>query len=168
MIQPQVSPDLITQHATGSSAVPLALCWPGSGVCSLSSLSRWLPTQTRQQSDFGPQTLDDAVGALSSADITESLASPSPRSQRLRLACRNQWVDPKTQRHTEKMSWHSFIWLKQDNTDKYSEAGDNRTCRIPQLSHTSFYEKVSGQSRFRRDDELLWIFTCVFSLKIET
>lgn len=152
MIQPQVSPDLITQHATGSSAVPLVVFGLGLGSVHFQALHADFQ---HKHAAVRPCPVDDTVGALSSTDIAESLASPSPRSQRLRLARRNQWVDPKTQRHMEKMNRHPFIWLKQNNTDKYSAAGDRHTYRIPQLSHTSSYEKVSGQSRFRRDDELL-------------
>lgn len=109
----------------------------------------------RQQSDFGP--VDDTVGSLSSADITESLASPSPRSQRLGLALRNQWVDPITQRHSGKNELPLFHLVKAGQHRQILSVGRHiHAYRNPRLSHTRFYEnKVSGQRRFRRDNELL-------------
>lgn len=119
IIHPAISPDGFTQHATGSS-VPLAVCWPWSGVCSASSVTAPTSNTNTQQSQFGSvaDTAEAFPSTLNAADITESLASPTARSQRLGLALSNQWVDLITQTCTctEKKNWRWFIWLEQDIT----------------------------------------------------
>lgn len=97
MIQLWVSLDLITQRATGSSVVLLALCWPGSGVCSMSSVACRLPRQTCGSQSLGQWTLMQRL-LVNGGDTAESLASPLWHSQRLRPTLCNQWVDPQLRR----------------------------------------------------------------------
>lgn len=125
---PQVSPDLITQHATGSSerSTYTVLAW----AWGLFTVKHRMPTSNTntQQSEFGPA--DDTGRAFSSTDITESLASPSSRSQRLRPALGNQ----RTQTCTFKMKLLHLV-LKKD-TDRHPVTGNidvhglNNTCTV--------------------------------------
>lgn len=92
-----------------SSCTVLAWVW---GLFSVKHCTLTSNTNT-QQSEFG--SVDDSAEGFSSmlnaTDITESLASPSACSQRLRLALSNQWVEPRTHTctYTEKRpDIHSF------------------------------------------------------------
>lgn len=143
-------------------------------VWGLFTVKHRMPTSNTntQQSEFGPA--DDTGRAFSSADITESLASPSSCSQRLRPALSNQ----RTQTCTFKMKLLHLV-LKKD-TDRHPVTGNidvhglNNTCtvqaqdsRLHLHTHTE-NNQIPGQSQFMKDSEHLGIFTCKVMLKIET